>query len=681
MAEFPQSRLRTSVDPRGTPKPQNLAITPTTLTASDASLSRGLDAAPWASAPPQQVDATMGNAAPAATADDGNADADAMTAGTNDNPATAASKAAKPEAPIPMLMLVVIGALAISGLLASALYRLSRMGRQRKRNGGWQEDARSRRGRTKPRGKAPQSGMRTGRGGMPGASYADGGRGAQPVSALDLASARLPTAQPESPDARGYRQSPAHYHEEHQSVSARRRELDAASDMQRPQNTDAVWQAADELDRISAQRASVAQAQAAAPPAAPKAAMVPPAPPPPQQPQPAAAQMAAAQIVAAQATAADVAAAKASAAAAALASQAPAYGAGSEAPPLSRSSTRDAAPADASTPAPPAAQPSPNAAAATPPAPVDVGEIVSALRKARASEAASGSPAGAAPVDAAKVIAALLVSRAAKRRVPQAGVNETGQASQVAGPAEPAPPEDVVSQPTQAAQQLINRLRNGQPAAAPGVVGSDQNGQAPSVDPAAALIETLRAHAARQPAYQAAQAQVAAAQPAVANAAPEDELDDPAAALINLLQSRFSLPEDELEPQPPEAEEEQFAYAEAPANVARLQDDPAAQLMSLLESRSTIPAAAPVIDRPQLEPRPQPQARPYPQPQPERSRQQQRAPQPQPAFVPTPYEDPATPPLDFIPRPQALRPRPRSIQQDDELDGIQDILARLGRRA
>ncbi|XUM21439.1 hypothetical protein ACRAVF_29650 [Bradyrhizobium oligotrophicum S58] len=49
--------------------------------------------------------------------------------------------------------------------------------------------------------------------------------------------------------------------------------------------------------------------------------------------------------------------------------------------------------------------------------------------------------------------------------------------------------------------------------------------------------------------------------------------------------------------------------------------------------------------------------------------------------MPPQFEDPATPPLDFIPRPPALRPRPRNIQQDDELDGIQDILARLGRRA
>lgn len=142
-----------------------------------------------------------------------------------------------------------------------------------------------------------------------------------------------------------------------------------------------------------------------------------------------------------------------------------------------------------------------------------------------------------------------------------------------------------------------------------------------------------------------------------APAAEDDELDDPAAALINLLQSRFSLPEDELEAEPQQEEHEEFSV-EAQQNVAHMHDDPAARLMSLLESRSSIPAALP-IDRPQAQ-RPQ----------------QQR-----PLFVPTPFEDPATPPLDFIPRPPALRPRPRNIQQDESLDGIQDILARLGRRA
>ncbi|MGJ5216675.1 hypothetical protein ACQR1Q_07435, partial [Bradyrhizobium oligotrophicum] len=314
MGELPQSRLRAGLDTRSTPKPQNLAITPTTLTASDASLSRNLDASPWPSAPPQT---NTTDPTPAAMADDGNADADA-----NVPPATDAvvSKAAKPEAPIHMLMLVVIGALGISGLLASALYRLSRMGRQRRRNGSWHEDAaRLRRARMKPRTKTQPSGIRAGRGGMPVASNADNSRGAQPASALDLASARLSASQPEQMESRTYRQAPSHapapQRQDHAAVSARRRELDAAADMRRPQNTDAVWQAVDKLAEIGAERrtppGAVEQTASAGAQPSPVAMMAPAAAPAQQQ------QIAAVQLAAAQAAVAKIAASRASAATAA----------------------------------------------------------------------------------------------------------------------------------------------------------------------------------------------------------------------------------------------------------------------------------------------------------------------------------------------------------------------------
>jgi hypothetical protein len=51
-----------------------------------------------------------------------------------------------------------------------------------------------------------------------------------------------------------------------------------------------------------------------------------------------------------------------------------------------------------------------------------------------------------------------------------------------------------------------------------------------------------------------------------------------------------------------------------------------------------------------------------------------------PALMETPNHDGPTPPLDFIPRPQALRPRIQDIRQDESLDGVQDILARLARQ-
>lgn len=63
-----------------------------------------------------------------------------------------ASKPARPIAPIPTLLVIVIGALAISGLTASGLYRLGRIGRRRRRNANWQTAiAVTRRSRRKPR--------------------------------------------------------------------------------------------------------------------------------------------------------------------------------------------------------------------------------------------------------------------------------------------------------------------------------------------------------------------------------------------------------------------------------------------------------------------------------------------------------------------------------------------------
>lgn len=59
---------------------------------------------------------------------------------------------------------------------------------------------------------------------------------------------------------------------------------------------------------------------------------------------------------------------------------------------------------------------------------------------------------------------------------------------------------------------------------------------------------------------------------------------------------------------------------------------------------------------------------------------------PKPAVLPASIsadgdEDATRPPLDFIPRPAALRPHRFSVKQDTSLDGITDILARLARHA
>lgn len=647
LAEAPQPRVRTDLAIRGTPKPQNVAITPTTLTASDANLPRSLDASPWPSSPPPQTEPAISDSQPAAAiAADDNVELDSNAAPPAEGPLTATSKSTKPEAPIHVLMLVVFGALAISGLLASALYRLSRMGRKRRRGAEWQMAARTRRSRAKPRtkAKAPAFGQRSARN---GSGAGDGFRTQETASALDLASARLSAATQDQAGARPRAAAPAPY-QDHSNDVPSRHDWDQAAELPKLQPAEAVWQAADDLAARAAGRHSAMMAQAVLSqgvqtqgsmaqgsmtsadmpiPSAQIAPAVPPATAPAFAAPPAAA-------------------AKASASSAEMALQGwsaqtrpAATWPGAQAPDAQIAAPASAAPSQTGAPAAPA----------PPPAPVDVAEIVSALRKARTGNAASQTP-GAAPVDAAKVIAALLVSRAAKRRASQPSTPEMADALPAAhiGASQAAPP----------APSVVDRLRNGHAAAPPRPAMSTDAvaaSAASSADPAAALIETLRAHAARQTPQQPQDASTFGPEPAAPHSDDAD-LDDPAAALINLLESRFALAQDELEADGSDARDEAFA-PQTQQQIATEQDDPAAQLLSMLESRPSLPPAPAVRE-------------------PSRRQPPQRA-----LFVPPPVEDAATPPLDFIPRPQALRPRPRNIQQDESLDGIQDILARLGRRA
>ncbi|MGJ4928268.1 hypothetical protein ACQR1I_15935 [Bradyrhizobium sp. HKCCYLS2038] len=700
LAEAPAPRLRTDLAVRGTPKPQNVAITPTTLTASDASLPRSLDSSPWPSAAPQRVEPTTSDVSPAAMADEGNAEADANATPPADGSAMGPPKTTKPGAPIPILMLVVVGALAISGLLASALYRLSRVGRKRRRGTDWHATEKTRRSRAKPRGKVQATANNSGFGqfNARGASAGSAGfRTPEPASALDVASARLSASMPEQVPPRPTRATaPAAYqdaayqdeaYQDRASAMAGRRERDEAAEVPRlqPAADAAVWQAADQLADQAAVRHAAMTAAAATAQGDPRSPVSQAAPGMQQ------AQLAAAQRAAAHAAAAKLAAAQAAAREQAVPQNAASPGAPAATWPAAQMPPVPAAATTAATQ--PAAPSQPAPADAT--APVDVGEIVSALRRARSG---AGATAGAAPMDAAKVIAALLVSRAAKRRDSQPTPGDQGAAPPAVPMAGAAATQAFTPQATQSPQQQPDRAYDGQAATQRAATMAPSAGSSapPSNDPAAALIETLRAHAARQPTRQPDDEQ--APLPAAAMESPSDDsdLDDPAAALINLLQSRFALPEDEMEAESPqdddrEAYEAEAFVAEAPRRNPPVQGDPAAQLMSLLESRSSLPPVPAAPERPRPQPqqqRPQPhQHQPHQhqpqQHQPQQHQTQQHQTQQQRAlFVPPPYEDPATPPLDFIPRPQALRPRPRNIhQQDDELDGIQDILARLGRRA
>ncbi|CCE07085.1 exported hypothetical protein [Bradyrhizobium sp. STM 3843] len=142
-------------------KAPSLAIVPTSDNAgpaTDAGQQPGSAAAPWpqAAAQPRPFDAAAPDPDPAAaalSADDTALDPDTNASLPQSDAGAAAPKPSKPVA-LPMLILVVVGALSMSGLMASGLYRLGRIGRRRRRNANWQMAvARARRSRSKPRPK------------------------------------------------------------------------------------------------------------------------------------------------------------------------------------------------------------------------------------------------------------------------------------------------------------------------------------------------------------------------------------------------------------------------------------------------------------------------------------------------------------------------------------------------
>jgi hypothetical protein len=124
----------------------------------------------WQPLDSADMDATASSAAASPPAPDEPAPASepATSQLAVDAPVAVPVKAPQPVAPIQKLLMVVIGALSLSGLLASAVYRLSKVGRRRRRNLNWQRAlARARRNRDKPRGKSKvkvvQGGIRAGR--------------------------------------------------------------------------------------------------------------------------------------------------------------------------------------------------------------------------------------------------------------------------------------------------------------------------------------------------------------------------------------------------------------------------------------------------------------------------------------------------------------------------------------
>lgn len=151
-------RLRNNDDP-GTAKTAISAPATTSNRAGLESAADAMAAMPPPAAQSQLLDAAMPDPGPAAatlTGDDATLDPDTNAGAPQpDAAAITTAKPSKPVAPIPMLLLVVIGALSISGLMASGLYRLGRIGQRRRRNANWQMAiARTRRARSKMWGKA-----------------------------------------------------------------------------------------------------------------------------------------------------------------------------------------------------------------------------------------------------------------------------------------------------------------------------------------------------------------------------------------------------------------------------------------------------------------------------------------------------------------------------------------------
>lgn len=169
---------------------------------------------------------------------------------------------------------------------------------------------------------------------------------------------------------------------------------------------------------------------------------------------------------------------------------------------------------------------------------------------------------------------------------------------------------------------------------------------------------------------------------------------DPAAELMGLLDTRFALPA--AEPSPVAA----ARNAAKPAEAAEANMPPARKAVPGEAAADRAAPGTGAADRPA--PRPKKAAQ-HPQERAAGARKAKRRPVAVADVPPPTIDDPAaalidmlesqaakpvgrvadasSPPLDFIPRPQALRPRTKSVRQDESLDGIQDILARLARHA
>jgi hypothetical protein len=570
----------------------------------DDNLRRDMPPAPWQPPQTQLLDSadidTPSSAASLTTAGD---------PATEVNPAAAAmaadasgsAKPVKPTAPIHKLLMVVIGALSLSGLVASAQYRLSKAGRARRRERNWQRAiVRARRNRDKPRNKKiVHAGSRA-------------GRAAKPAAVAAAPAVRINPAPP-----------PAN------AVAA---ELPAAIVVSPAKIPDPAVERAD----LMAARARTSPAKlATAAKAAPQPAVA-PVPPHPIEAARAAEKPAAQEIADPAAELVDLLGAHAAKKAvrqpeqtsrpAAKAAPAPQPPAEAALPPLPRIEDPEAELASLleSRFAPPAAPPvrhttdrSKDRPNPTPP----VAPVAPAARKV---------------VDPITELADLLEAKESKRAARLANAAAPRQ--------EKNPPVVSITPPV-----------------------------AQPVDPAAELFGMLEAHAAKSapPAPEPRPSQ--APQPVGGTRPIREPRRIEETRPVQTAQPAPTVQRSKTAQQPPKAATPRRKKpSPAPAHGASRADIAPAKTVV------RAPAHAEPIGRAAAPKSGKSDRLGNPAGKEPRRRNADLRPLP-PALMETPNHDGPTPPLDFIPRPQALRPRMQDIRQDESLDGVQDILARLAR--
>jgi hypothetical protein len=574
----------------------------------DDSLQRSATTPSWQPLDSADMDSTA--AAPAAAAstvpdEPAPAPDPAASASTTADAAVATpAKPAKPVAPIRKLLMVVVGALSLSGLLASALYRLSKVGRRRRRNRNWQRAvARVRRNRDKPRSKSKvvHAGTRSAK--RP--TMAPAAKRAAPPEPMVAVEPKPAVALRAAPPA------PVVAIEPIPTVATAPAAVDPAAEL---------------VDLLASRAAKVAPPPAAATPA--RAA----------EPMPASTASAPSQAAD---PAAELVGLLGSHAARRAAQQpfveAPAS---PTPPPLETASPRLPLVAD------PAAELANLLESRFVPPPAPPARAVAAHARPQPPAV----PVKAAPpsvVDPISELASLLEAKESERAARLGGTDAPGRS---------------------------NRPASTPPAARP-------------VDPAAELFDTLEARAARTPPPPAHVAQpVKAVQPPrlkpstpdpvntappvkpvqpSSGTAPRRKKAAPPVRVDSAPVSRVQVPAEPLAPA--KANDVRVAAARAEprdGNTSRT-EHPGTRTSKVATPKIATSKPGKSARRPADGGAPR--------------RKDTELPPLPPALLLEPENNGPEPPLDFIPRPQALRPRMRDIRQDESLDGVQDILARLAK--